>query len=62
MACAINLGTTVVLTGGWGSSQRVTEYSEDGFLRDLPHLQEMRASHGCSFYENANGTKVDIRY
>ena len=59
-ACAINLGTTVLLTGGYehGSVSRVTQYSEDGFVKDLPSLQQERRSHGCSFYDNDEGTKV----
>ena len=35
----------------------VTEYNEDGFLRDL--LQESRQDHGCSYFANDDGTKVD---
>merc|ERR1712130_996842 len=41
-ACAINLGSTVIVTGGDDSVyplNRVSEYSETGFTRDLPELQ-----------------------
>ena len=33
-------------------------------MRDLPDLQQGRRSHGCSSYNNAEGTKVgiDINY
>ena len=61
IACAINLGSTVVITGGHGPSEKgVTQYSESGFLRDLPHLQQGRWKHGCSFYKDNEGTKVCI--
>ena len=60
MACSINLGTTVILTGGDYSPSRVSEYSETGFTRDLPQLLQGRSSHGCSYFENEEGTKVDI--
>ena len=56
-ACAVNLETSVVITGG-SDSHRVTEYSEAGYVRDLPPLQDGRYHHGCSYYDNAQGTKV----
>ena len=49
----------MILTGGFYSF-RVSEYSEDGYLRDLPQLQQGRSGHGCSYFENEEGTKVDI--
>ena len=33
---------------------------EAGFTRDLPQLQQGRYDHGCSYFENEEGTKVDI--
>merc|ERR1719295_461938 len=48
-ACAINLGSTVIVTGGDDSFypiNRVSEYSETGFTRDLPELQQSRLGHG----------------
>ena len=60
LACAINLGSTVTITGGYFYRKLVTEYSETGFVRALPQLQEARYGHGCSFYVNKDGTKVDI--
>ena len=50
----------MILTGGSGSPNRVSEYSETGFTRDLPQLLQGRRSHGCSYFENEEGTKVDI--
>jgi len=59
-ACAINLGSTVILTGGadYYNYNRVSEYSESGFTRDLPQLQQGRCYHGCSYFENEAGTKT----
>ena len=70
MACAINLGSTVLVTGGedtktvTGSHTTVSQYNEAGWVRDLPQLQQGRWNHGCSSYNNAEGTKVgiDINY
>ena len=54
----------MLLTGGKTMDNvdvtRVTEYSETGFVRDLPELQQGRNHHGCSYFENAEGTKVVI--
>ena len=36
------------------------EYSELGFLRDLPRLHHPRYQHGCSYFDNKEGTKVNI--
>ena len=50
----------MILTGGDFSFSRVSEYSVDGFTRDLPELLTGRYLHGCSYFENEEGTKVDI--
>ena len=50
----------MILTGGDYSPIRVSEYSETGFTRDLPQLLQGREDHGCSYFENEEGTKVDI--
>ena len=57
-ACSVNLGETVLLTGGFKSAGRVSLYSQSGFLRDLPQLGEGRSYHGCTFYHDHQGTKV----
>ena len=57
MACAINLGSSVIITGGHYTTT-VSQYNEAGWLRDLPSLQQGRSSHGCSYYNNNEGTKV----
>ena len=60
LTCAINLGSSVILTGGLNSRRTVTEYNEAGWVRDLPVLCQKRYNHGCSYYDNNEGTKVDI--
>ena len=62
MACAINLGSTVAITGGQYTKTRVSEYSQEGWVRDLPSLQQGRYEHGCSYYEDGEGRKVNIDY
>ena len=44
-----------------GFGRTVSEYSQEGHVRDLPSLQEVRHGHGCSYFENEQGTKVDIK-
>ena len=58
-ACAIDLGQTVVITGGqWYTMREVTEYSEDGQHKELPQLVTERHSHGCSSYVDTDGNIV----
>merc|ERR1711988_1430978 len=57
-ACAINLGSSVIITGGEHSHNKVSEYSESGFTRYLPELQQGRENHGCSYFDNEEGTKT----
>ena len=69
-ACAINTGPTVLLTGGELPGQKgwkdhgvgvgvVDEYNEDGPTgRVLPQLLVARSYHGCTAYDNDEGTKV----
>ena len=51
----------MVITGGYYSLTEVTEYSEAGPTgRDLPQLQQGRWLHGCSYFDNDEGTKVSV--
>ena len=46
--CAIPLDSTVLLTGGhYNLDYYVTEYSEEGLVREWPRLREARYFHGC---------------
>ena len=54
----------MLVTGGYYTRTTVSQYNEAGWVRDLPQLQQGRYLHGCSSYNNAEGTKVgiDINY
>ena len=58
----------MLVTGGsetsYSTLTTVSQYNEAGWVRDLPQLQQGRRSHGCSSYNNAEGSKVgiDINY
>ena len=54
----------MLITGGGYTRTTVSQYNEAGWLRDLPDLQQGRRNHGCSSYNNDEGTKVgiDINY
>ena len=52
LACSIELETHVVITGGNYHPEKVTEYTMDGFVMDLPDLKHPRRSHGCGTYVN----------
>ena len=57
-ACSIDLGQTVVITGGKYTMQKVTEYNEDGQAKELPQLIRGRRNHGCSSYSDKVGNIV----
>ena len=59
-ACVINLGSTMLVTGGGTNDTftRVIQYSETGYVQDLPRLNHGRYYHGCSYFDNDQGTKV----
>jgi len=46
--------TSITITGGSddGPSNKVSQYNIEGWVRDLPQLQEGRYSHGCGHYVN----------
>ena len=55
------MGCSAILTGGRDDVNvaRVTEYSEAGFIKDFPSLQQKRKFHGCSYYGNDEGNNVN---
>ena len=57
-ACSITDTDSVVVTGGWPATSRVSRYHERGFLEDLPSLITARDSHACAMYTTDRGTKV----
>ena len=56
------MGSSLIITGGGypTATNIVTEYNEAGWVRDLPPLLTARWRHGCSYFVNDKGTKVDI--
>ena len=51
-SCAIYLAATVVLSGGGSAKRKVVQYSDQGWLRDLPDLNIDRFAHACSSYSD----------
>merc|ERR1719336_1750133 len=58
-ACAIDLGDSVVVTGGGAETHRkVTRYNGGGFVEDLPDLNTARQAHACAYFVNAENEMV----
>ena len=53
-ACAIpdSDSDTVILTGGMDNPKIVSLYDEEGWIRDLPSLNEKRLLHGCANFNS----------
>ena len=59
-ACAIDLGDSVVVTGGGAETHRkVTRYNGGGFVEDLPDLNTARQAHACAYFVNAENQMVN---
>ena len=52
------MGTSVILTGGLFTDTTVSQYNQAGWVRDLPDLLQGRYRHGCSYYDNNQGSQV----
>merc|ERR1719411_276724 len=52
------MGTSVIPTGGAYFPTTVSQYSEAGWVRDLPDLLEGRYHHGCSYFINNDGSQT----
>ena len=59
-ACAIHLGQTVIITGGYGNMKKVSQYNEDGQHTELPELITRRYLHGCSSYIDSDNNIVKV--
>ena len=57
-ACGIELDEEYVVTGGYWSEQRVTQYNVSGHPTYLADLLTGRYWHACSKYTNQNGETV----
>ena len=52
-ACIIPLGDHVVITGGQITKTTVSKYDEEGWVEDMPSLNQGRYSHGCTSFTSA---------
>ena len=59
LACSIPLGDKVVLTGGAYTMKTVSRYDKDGWVGDMPSLNQGRHSHGCTAFVSG-GEQVTI--
>ena len=59
-ACAIELVTKVVVTGGKDSKTRVQAYNNNGPLEQLPDLLEPRLWHACGHFQDSANRIVII--
>jgi len=60
-SCAIQLDDYFILTGGFftGIRKQVAQYNLQGYVKNLPDLNDGRYGHGCGTYK-ANGNTVMI--
>ena len=60
--CAINDGTSVILTGGQYTQSDVFRYDKDGFVENLPSLNisPLRRGIACASYINTDNKRVKI--
>ena len=56
--CAINDGTSVILTGGQYTQSDVFRYDKDGFVEKLPSLNIGRWTHACASYIDTDNKMV----
>lgn len=65
-SCVINLGDTMIITGGFSESEnrtKISRYNKDGWIEDLPDI-DIREEYGilfwkgCSYYTNSESKRV----
>ena len=54
----INEGSTFLLTGGYYTKRLASRYDATGWIEDLDPLLSDHYLHGCTQYENSDGSKV----
>ncbi len=66
-SCAIGFEDKIVVTGGSDNTgtygeplTRVTSYTYEGFLADLPEMNEARKDHGCTYFRNNDNKIVSL--
>ena len=47
-----------IILSGLDDKKKVSKYNEDGFVSDLPNMNEGRINHGCSKYVNSDNKIV----
>ena len=57
----IELPEMFIVTGGAHYGSLVSQYTEDGFVGNLPSLNDRRQSHGCGFFYNDDNERVRTR-
>jgi len=57
-ACSIGLPEMFILTGGESTGVTVSRYTTNGWMEDLPELNEWRDSHGCGYFYNDDMQRV----
>ena len=61
-ACSIGLPEMFILTGGIYTMTTVSRYSINGWMEDLPELNEGRRYHGCGYFYNDDMQTVSFRH
>merc|ERR1719206_1314750 len=58
--CSFTDGDSVILAGGYanGYKTKVTRYNMQGFVEDLPDLNQEKYGHGCGCFTNQENIKV----
>ena len=49
-----------IVTGGDRSRRRVSKYTTNGWVEDLPDLNKERHSHGCGYYFDDEMKRVGL--
>ena len=57
-ACSIQLQEKVILTGGQFTATMVTVYNTEGWVEELPRLNQGRYRHGCGHFVNTDNKEV----
>ena len=50
----------MIITGGMYTLRTVSRYGTDGYMEDLPSLNQGRYGHGCGVYIDDSGEKVIV--
>ena len=58
MSCSIQLDDQVVVTGGTNPKNKASVYNMDGWVQDLPDLNQGRYKHGCGHYVDNDNNLV----